>query len=137
MPDVTIVGAGMAGLTAALRLSERGFRVTLLEQDDHIGGKLGAFRDPKTGDYREHSYHMYLNWYNNFWKIVDQLGVFSELRALRRRLIDVALERIEASSFIHGMFWWKWMPGRRAGYRDFSMRHPDAKALLSREWAGR
>ncbi len=60
-----------------------------------------------------------------------------ENRALRRRLIDVALERIEAASFIHGMFWWKWMPGRHAGYRDFSMRHPDAKALLSREWAGR
>lgn len=58
----------------------------------------------------------------------------AENRALRGLLIDVALDRIEGEGFIAGMFWWKWMPGGRAGYRDFSMRHPEAKELLRREW---
>ena len=75
-PHITIVGAGIAGLSAALRLLERGIDVTLFEQDDFIGGKLGAHRHgPGDHDYHEHSYHMYLNWYNNFWRIVNEAGV--------------------------------------------------------------
>jgi hypothetical protein len=77
MPQATIVGAGIAGLAAALRLLERGFDITVLEQDDFLGGKLGAhchagrYKD----DYHEHSYHMYLNWYHNFWQIIDTIGL--------------------------------------------------------------
>src|SRR5689334_13422296 len=81
MSDVTIIGAGIAGLTAALRLVERGFRVVMLEQDDFAGGKLGAHRHgPNPADYHEHSYHMYLNWYHNFWEIVDEIGVRDRFR---------------------------------------------------------
>ena len=77
MAEVTIVGAGIAGLTAALRLLQRGFRITLLDQDNFIGGKWGAHRHPTKPDqdYHEHCYHMFLNWYNNFWEIADELGV--------------------------------------------------------------
>ena len=39
---VTIIGAGIAGLTAALRLAERGYEVTLFERDNFIGGKFRA-----------------------------------------------------------------------------------------------
>src|SRR4051812_40980439 len=42
MPEVTIVGGGIAGLTSALRLLERGFEVTLIEQDPFLGGMLRA-----------------------------------------------------------------------------------------------
>ncbi len=76
MAHATIVGAGIAGLAASLRLLERGVSVTLLEQDDFLGGKLGAHRHgPGRGDFHEHSYHMYLNWYANFWRIVDEAGL--------------------------------------------------------------
>ncbi len=45
---ILIVGAGPGGLSAALPLLKRGFRVTILEKNDHIGGrnaelKLGEF----------------------------------------------------------------------------------------------
>ncbi|MFL5282630.1 MAG: FAD-dependent oxidoreductase [Rhodopila sp.] len=122
MSEVFIVGGGIAGLTVALRLLQRGFKITLLEQDDFLGGKLGAHqhipskeekgftgqrtdgltfissggrdrmvdwdlvetapaegemfaekRDKDT-DWHEHSYHMYLNWYHNFWNIIDEIG---------------------------------------------------------------
>jgi uncharacterized protein with NAD-binding domain and iron-sulfur cluster len=75
MPEVTIVGAGIAGLTAALRLLQRGFHVRLIEQDDFIGGKWGAHKHPDKPDYHEHCYHMFLNWFNNFWELADELNL--------------------------------------------------------------
>ena len=39
---VTIAGGGLAGLTAALRLAERGYRVKLYEQKPILGGVLAS-----------------------------------------------------------------------------------------------
>jgi len=39
---VLVVGAGVGGLAAALRLRAMGHRVTVLEQSEEIGGKLGV-----------------------------------------------------------------------------------------------
>ena len=76
MHKVTIVGAGVAGLTAALRLLERGYHVTLYEQDNFIGGMLRSHKEHDHGDYpREHSYHMLCNWYYNFWSVAEDLGI--------------------------------------------------------------
>ncbi|KKZ70658.1 protoporphyrinogen oxidase, partial [Streptomyces showdoensis] len=41
-PDVVVVGGGIAGLAAAHRLVTAGARVTLLEADGRLGGKLLA-----------------------------------------------------------------------------------------------
>ncbi len=55
-------------------------------------------------------------------------------RTLRQRLIEVALERLEATPFIRGMFWWKWMPGDPRHDRNFSMKDPEAREALRRYW---
>ena len=39
--DVVVVGAGVGGLSAAIRLAARGQRVCVLEQNAHAGGKMG------------------------------------------------------------------------------------------------
>jgi len=43
---VVVVGAGLAGLTAALRLADGGCRVVLLERSGTAGGRVRAFRGP-------------------------------------------------------------------------------------------
>jgi sugar phosphate isomerase/epimerase len=57
-----------------------------------------------------------------------------EVQQLRRRLIDVALERVAEASFIAGMFWWKWIPGPDPWDRDFSMKDAEARQALQRHW---
>ena len=88
MPDVIIVGSGLAGISAATRLMEQGFDITLYEQNDFLGGNLGAHRDGEEDDPHEHCYHMYLNWYNNFWQFmreIDALDKFIPSRVIGYR----------------------------------------------------
>lgn len=45
---IVIVGAGPGGLTSAMILAHRGFRVTVVEKSDRVGGRNGELR---VGDY--------------------------------------------------------------------------------------
>ena len=44
MARVVVIGAGLGGLSAAARLGALGHQVTVLEQAEQIGGKLGLHR---------------------------------------------------------------------------------------------
>jgi predicted NAD/FAD-dependent oxidoreductase len=66
---VAVAGGGVAGLTAALRLSQRGYKVTLYEEKPWLGGNLGSHA--RNGVYHDIYPHMYSNFYVNFWDIVE------------------------------------------------------------------
>jgi len=79
-PTVTIVGAGMAGLTAALALAERGYQVTIYEKgpEQDAGGNLGAiFHKFDEGEpvCFEVFPHMFGDWYLNFFDLAEKLGL--------------------------------------------------------------
>lgn len=73
-----VIGAGFCGLAAAYELSLRGAHVTLLEQDQDIGGLAGSFR---VGDVRlEKFYH---HWFTNdrdIQQLTDELGASGEIQ---------------------------------------------------------
>ncbi|MBZ0301499.1 MAG: FAD-dependent oxidoreductase [Anaerolineae bacterium] len=73
MTKVTVVGGGLAGMTAALRLLERGCEVELFDAGARLGGKAGAVQHG--GDWDEHGYHIFPLWYLNSWKLIDDLGI--------------------------------------------------------------
>lgn len=80
-PSAIVVGAGIAGLSAALYLAERGFCVSVYEKEKQAGGNLGATvaKARKRGDGERANFfevypHMFGDWYNNFWEIMDKIG---------------------------------------------------------------
>lgn len=82
---VTIVGAGIAGLTAALRLLEAGFDVTVLEKAATVGGKFGAINIG--GTFHEHAYHFLADWCLNFWDLARRLDLHKNKHFIRRDAI--------------------------------------------------
>lgn len=44
-PSVAIVGGGLAGLASAVELASRGARVTLIERNTHLGGKMNVLAE--------------------------------------------------------------------------------------------
>lgn len=42
MKNVVVIGAGLGGLAAGVRLAHAGYRVTVLERNERVGGKMGT-----------------------------------------------------------------------------------------------
>lgn len=75
---VAVIGAGLAGMGAAAKLAERGFSVVLLERNDYLGGKVGAWKTTMP-DGREigmgHGFHAFFHQYYNLNEFFAQVGV--------------------------------------------------------------
>jgi oxygen-dependent protoporphyrinogen oxidase len=74
---VIVVGAGVAGLSAAWRLTQQGFDVTVLEATDHVGGKTAATR--RDGFILNRGASVLAGSYKEMLAIVDELGLRSEI----------------------------------------------------------
>jgi len=48
-PRAVVVGAGIAGLAAATGLAERGIRVDIVEREEYLGGRVGAWTEQYRG----------------------------------------------------------------------------------------
>ena len=61
MSHIHIIGAGLAGLAAAVRLTKEGHAVTLYEGAGHAGGRARSFRDAKLGTTIDNGNHLVLS----------------------------------------------------------------------------
>ncbi|MEU9337303.1 NAD(P)/FAD-dependent oxidoreductase [Streptomyces sp. NPDC048290] len=110
-PTAAVVGGGVAGLTAATALAERGVHVTLYEREPHLGGRLAGWPTrlaDGTAATMSRGFHAFFRQYYN-------------LRALLRRT-DPGLARLTGLPDY---------PLRHGGGRQDSFRHVPRTPPLS------
>ena len=76
---IAVIGAGIAGLSAAYDLLAKGFDVTLYEASDLAGGLAGGFRDEQWEWPLEKFYHHLFQSDKEIIGLVDELGMSDQL----------------------------------------------------------
>ena len=81
---VTVIGGGLAGLSAALELAERGARVTLCERSPQLGGKLSGWPITALGERfaMEHGFHGFFAQYYNLRDCLERFHATPELQPI-------------------------------------------------------
>ena len=72
--DVVVVGAGFAGLSAAVRLAVRGKAVTVVEEAPRLGGRATAFTDRETGQRLDNGQHALFGCYRETYDFLRVIG---------------------------------------------------------------
>jgi len=72
--DVIILGGGLAGLSAAVELCARGYKILLLEQRPRLGGRTYSFVDETTGDIVDNGQHLLMGCYHETRSYLEQIG---------------------------------------------------------------
>jgi hydroxysqualene dehydroxylase len=88
-PDVIVVGAGFAGLSAAVALANRGARVLVLEARPGLGGRATAFTDPETGELVDNGQHAIFGCYHETFRFLRTIGTDDLVRLDERLEIEV------------------------------------------------
>jgi hydroxysqualene dehydroxylase len=93
MKNVAVVGGGLSGLAAAVALAGKGYRVTLLEQSTHLGGRAYSFRESITGSVLDNGQHLLLSCYSNtieYLRRINSLHTVKTEKILKLTLAEPA-----------------------------------------------
>ncbi len=80
--SVGIIGGGLAGVSAAIFLAERGFRVKIFEKEKYLGGKVGSWPvkfDDGFSTQVEHGFHAFFKQYYNLRELLKKIDAFKYL----------------------------------------------------------
>lgn len=72
---IGIVGAGLAGMVAAMDLADAGHDVEMFELRPYVGGKVSSWTD-KDGNHIEMGLHVFFGCYYNLYGIMKRTGSF-------------------------------------------------------------
>ncbi len=80
--SVGIIGGGLAGVSAAIFLAERGFSVKIFEKETYLGGKVGSwtvkFNDGFSTNV-EHGFHAFFRQYYNLRNLLKKIDAYKYL----------------------------------------------------------
>ena len=79
-PDVVVVGAGFAGLSAASAVADAGRRVLVLEARPRLGGRATAFADRVTGELVDNGQHVLFGCYKQTFEFLGRIGADGHVR---------------------------------------------------------
>ena len=75
MPDVLVIGGGLAGLAASLQLAESGYVPIILETRRKLGGRATSFDDSRSGAVLDNCQHVLMGCCTNLMDFYEHLGV--------------------------------------------------------------
>ena len=78
--DAIVIGAGFAGLSAAVRLAKRGAKVLVLEARARLGGRATAFEDRESGETVDNGQHIMLGCYTDTFEFLGDIGALDNVR---------------------------------------------------------
>ncbi len=73
--SVAVIGGGLAGLAAAVGLSDAGIPVELFEARSRLGGRATSFRDPATGELVDNCQHVSMACCTNLADFCRRTGI--------------------------------------------------------------
>ncbi len=76
---VAVVGGGLAGLAAAVRLADAGYRPIVIETRKMLGGRATSMVDPRNGQLIDNCQHVLMGCCTNLIDLYDRLGVLDEI----------------------------------------------------------
>jgi len=80
--SVGIIGGGLAGVSAAIFLAERGFSVKIFEKEKYLGGKVGSWPvkfDDGFSTQVEHGFHAFFRQYYNLRNLLKKIDAYKYL----------------------------------------------------------
>jgi zeta-carotene desaturase len=85
---VAIVGAGLAGMSAAIDLADAGHEVEIFESRPFVGGKVSSWID-KDGNHIEMGLHVFFYNYANLFALMKKVGAFQYLLPKEHRHVFI------------------------------------------------
>lgn len=79
-----VIGGGVAGIAAAVRLAEAGAAVTLIEMRPRLGGRATSMEDPQTGQLLDNCQHVVMRCCKALMALYEKLGVADRIVWHRR-----------------------------------------------------
>lgn len=73
-----IIGAGLAGLSTAVELADRGYEIEIYESRPFVGGKVGSWVD-QNGNHIEMGLHVFFFNYTQLFALMKKVGAFEYL----------------------------------------------------------
>jgi zeta-carotene desaturase len=76
---VTVIGAGVAGMSAACALAEAGLRVQLVERRGYLGGRASSYLHPGVGEVIDNCQHVLFGCCTNLQGFYRRIGVADKI----------------------------------------------------------
>lgn len=88
--DVVVIGAGFAGLSAAVRIAAAGRSVVVVEQAPRLGGRATSFTDRESGERVDNGQHAIFGCYRETYRFLNEIGAAAQVPLQRRFTLTMA-----------------------------------------------